>query len=367
VDEARSWADVIESARPEIVARWLERVRSDVARGDQRTQPAQLRDAMDDYLVRLAGALRDDASADISGNAAWKEVAREHALTRVRIGFDIDQLVHEFILLRNTIAEVVTEHGVRPGPGMASRLADLIEAAVAAAVSRYVQARDYQQRRVEAEHVGFITHELRNPLAAATLAAARLTRDIPPDSEQAVTGDRLHRSLTRLAELIDKVLLTERLGAGQVAVQPAEVTLGTIMDDALRAARGEAARKGIVFEARYDATLTVRLDVALTVSAVQNLVDNAVKFTDEGIVDLEVDKTADGLEVHVRDTCPGISHEELSMIFEPFTRGTSNKPGSGLGLAIARQAIEAQGGSIDGESELEEGCHFWITLPVTAH
>jgi signal transduction histidine kinase len=89
-----------------------------------------------------------------------------------------------------------------------------------------------------------------------------------------------------------------------------------------------------------------------------------VKFTDEGSVDVEVEKTNEGIAIHVRDTCPGISPEELSTIFEPFKRGSLNKPGSGLGLAIARQAIEAQGGSIGAESELEDGCHFWIKLPV---
>lgn len=364
MDEAHACADVVESARAEIVARWLEQVKSDVERAGQNVHPTDLRDAIGEYLIRLAEALREDAPADISGHAAWKEVAREHALTRVRIGFDIGQLVHEFILLRNTIATVAIEHGIRPDPTLAKRLADLIEAAIAAAVSKYVQARDYQQRRVEAEHVGFITHELRNPLATATLAATRLTRGIAADDPHVATAERLHRSLKRLAELIDRVLLTERLGAGQVAVRPADVKLATILDDALRAARAEADRKGIAFGVHFDPTLIVRVDGALTVSSIQNLVDNAVKFTDEGSVDVDVQMTDDGLAIHVRDTCPGISPEELSTIFEPFRRGSSNKPGSGLGLAIAKQAVEAQGGQVGAESALEEGCHFWITLPA---
>jgi signal transduction histidine kinase len=363
VDEARACASVIESARTEIVARWMARVKSDVERAGQDVHPTQLRDAIDDYLMRLAEALRDDAPASVSGSAAWKEVAREHALTRVRIGFDIDQLVHEFIVLRNTITEVATENGVCPDPQLAYRLADLIEAAVAAAVARYVQARDYQQRKVEAEHIGFITHELRNPLATAKLSAVRLTRDIAPDAPEAAAADRLHRSLARMGELVDKVLLNERLGAGEITTQPAEVRLETIMEEALRAARGEAARKGITLGVHYDPTVTLSLDPALTVSAVQNLVDNAVKYTDQGFVDVDAEKTDDGIAIHVRDTCPGISREELATIFEPFRRGTSKKPGSGLGLAIARRAIEAQGGTIGAESDLEEGCHFWIKLP----
>jgi len=71
----------------------------------------------------------------------------------------------------------------------------------------------------------------------------------------------------------------------------------------------------------------------------------------------------DGFTVHVRDTCDGISKEEIRTIFEPFNRGTTGKSGTGLGLAIARRAVEAQGGTIQVESGEPSGCHFWITLP----
>jgi signal transduction histidine kinase len=124
-----------------------------------------------------------------------------------------------------------------------------------------------------------------------------------------------------------------------------------------------AARKGIGLGVHYDPAVSLRLDAALTVSALQNLVDNAVKYTDGGFVDVSVETIANGIQIHVRDTCPGISREELSTIFEPFRRGSSTKPGSGLGLAIARHAIEAQGGTIGAESDREDGCHFWIMLP----
>ena len=63
------------------------------------------------------------------------------------------------------------------------------------------------------------------------------------------------------------------------------------------------------------------------------------------------------------DTCEGLSPEELRTIFEPFKRGRSAKGGTGLGLAIARRAVEAQGGSIHGESPGPVGCRFSITLP----
>jgi signal transduction histidine kinase len=69
------------------------------------------------------------------------------------------------------------------------------------------------------------------------------------------------------------------------------------------------------------------------------------------------------LVVDVRDTCQGLSPEELKTIFEPFRRGRTHQAGTGLGLAIARRAVEAQGGNITAESSGTSGCHFQIRLP----
>jgi signal transduction histidine kinase len=101
----------------------------------------------------------------------------------------------------------------------------------------------------------------------------------------------------------------------------------------------------------------------LTASAVQNLVDNAVKFTDHGEVTFVVEPRDGDVVFHVRDSCAGIDEDDLRLIFEPFRRGHSGKAGTGLGLAIARHAVESQGGTIHVESTPGVGCHFWFILP----
>jgi signal transduction histidine kinase len=71
----------------------------------------------------------------------------------------------------------------------------------------------------------------------------------------------------------------------------------------------------------------------------------------------------------MRDTCIGISPEELKTIFEPFKRGAAGRlssSGTGLGLAIARRAVRAQGGDMGAESPGHSGCHFWLSLPKQA-
>lgn len=91
--------------------------------------------------------------------------------------------------------------------------------------------------------------------------------------------------------------------------------------------------------------------------------ENGIKYTDRGIVSLQVERHEDHMTVHVRDTCPGLSAEELAVIFEPFRRGRSAKQGSGLGLAIVKQAVAALGGEVQAESPGDRGCHFWFTIP----
>jgi signal transduction histidine kinase len=121
-----------------------------------------------------------------------------------------------------------------------------------------------------------------------------------------------------------------------------------IVEPATAVARRSAVAKGLAFAVRFEAKRRVRVDPDLTRSALQNLVDNAVKYTDAGGVEVAIGATDAVWSIHVRATCPGLSCEELVTIFKPYRRGSTRKQGTGLGLAIARRAIEAQGGHAPG-------------------
>ena len=224
-----------------------------------------------------------------------------------------------------------------------------------------MDARDIEARRKQAENIGFLTHELRNPLTAAAMTVVKLRKHVASEDVRLV--DVLDRNLRRLNELIDSVLLTEKLEAGEVAVNSVDVKLAPVIEAAVEAARKVAEAKQLQFHTSYDPGMTARIDPGLTRSAIANLADNAVKYTDAGEVDIVVKDRPDHLAVSVRDSCPGISSEELQTIFEPFKRGNNAKAGTGLGLAIARRAVEAQGGSIRAELAGAGGCRFSITLP----
>jgi signal transduction histidine kinase len=353
-------ADLIDAHREEIIARWVTEVHARIAAG---VDSAQLRNAMPDYLRRLALALRTGAEPLLrtSGSTVWAEVAREHALTRVRLGFDIDQLVLEFTVLRQVLFAVSREKVAALDAWQSAAIADLVEAAIAVAVKSYVEARDYGARQREAKHIAFLTHELRNPLSAARLAAANLRGIAPGDSGRLL--DLLDRNIGRVASLIDNVLHAERLQAGKIEPRLVDVSLGDLLATPVGSAKMAADARGQRLAASYDPELLLRIDPSLATSAVINVLDNALKYSDPGEIRLTMEVSDAAVTIHVVDNCPGLSEAELAIIFEPFERGYTKKPGSGIGLAVARRALEAQGGSIGAESPGERGCHFWITLP----
>ncbi len=363
-DHRERLANVIARRAKDIEERWLEKVRADLP--VRKLSPSELRDSMPEYLVRLAESLRQSDSAEEGGSASWANVAREHAETRVRLGFDIDQLVREFVLLRRVLFDIIEEEGVAVDFRQGARLADLIEGAIEAAVQSYVKSRDCELRKREAEHVAFITHELRNPLTTAILGANQLRRPSTSRVEQGQLLDIIDRNLRRLSDLIEGVLLVEK-SVHEIKPELTVTSLGQLLAATLPAAKLAAEAKNVRLETRFDPDLVVQVDPKLSTSAIDNVVQNALKYTDRGEIRLVVEDHGNEVVLHVYDSGSGIDEEDMRRLFEPFHRGASTKPGSGLGLAIARRAVEAQGGTIHGESKKDEGSHFWLSLPKPRH
>jgi len=149
---------IIENQREEIEQLWLERVQRDIVKTPG-LELTQLRDGMPDYLIALSKALRGSKSTGESlgerGESAWVQVARDHGITRVRIGFDITQLIHEFVVLRRVISEVAKKYDPEL-VGAEPLLTELLDSAITVAVQAYVDARDYEARRTQAANIAFL-------------------------------------------------------------------------------------------------------------------------------------------------------------------------------------------------------------------
>jgi signal transduction histidine kinase len=221
---------------------------------------------------------------------------------------------------------------------------------------------------LRADFVSLVSHELRSPMAAVIGAARTLQgrwRELTPEQREAflaLIGDET----SRLARLIDDVLDTSRIEAGTFSFSFSDVDLAELLRDVVAAA--ECAQDEVKLTAELGTLPHVRGDRERLRQVIQNLVDNAVKYSSAGgEVRVRAVPGNGHVLIDVVDEGPGIALEDRELIFEKFGRssGGTAKPGTGLGLFIARSIAEAHGGSLDVESVFERGSVFRLELPAS--
>jgi signal transduction histidine kinase len=313
-----------------------------------------LRASLGEYLLGLAAALRRGVEPLQAAALAWQSVSTRHRLSGAG-RLPLEQVIAQLAALRRAINVVAPD-------AQHDLIADLIDATVAQAASSYIHQRDREARQVRADHIGFVTHELRNPLTAAMVAASRL-RPEDPQTEWAPAAALVQRSLKRVSALIETFLAAERFDAEQIHPHTVDVLIGEIVGSATVTAERVAHRPEVLVSTTLDPVVVVRVDPTLTIAALQNVITNALQCSDKGTVTVASEERGDRLILHVRDNCEGISPEAAARMFEPFFGSHPGKVIPGLGLALARRVMEEQGGSIDVETEPGGGCHFLIVLP----
>jgi signal transduction histidine kinase len=220
---------------------------------------------------------------------------------------------------------------------------------------------------LRADFVSLVSHELRSPMAAVIGSARTLQqrwRELRPDQREAFLAV-IADETTRLSALVGDVLDTSRIESGTFGYTFSDVDLAEILRDSTAAA--EIGQDEVRLASELPTTLPhVRGDAERLRQLVDNLISNAVKYSDAG-AEVRVQAQVDNgqVVVRVRDTGPGIATEHQSQIFEKFGRaGGSAKPGTGLGLFLARSFAEAHGGTLTVESLPGEGATFTLKLPV---
>ncbi len=229
--------------------------------------------------------------------------------------------------------------------------------------------------QMQIDFVANASHELRTPLSTIRAAVETLLSNEPPPEDPGVL-DCLHiieRQATRLSALVSDLLSLARLDSGAV-YQPQPVSLGQIrrhLED--RFATQLAARElHWAVETELPPHDTFILQPQLLDLALENLVENAIKFTEPGgRVCLCARRTAGGVEFEVTDTGCGIPEEDQSRVFERFyqverARAASPLRGTGLGLSIVRQAVAAMGGTVRLHSRLGAGTTVTLRIPQPA-
>jgi signal transduction histidine kinase len=257
------------------------------------------------------------------------------------------------------------EHALRLERAVADATRELREANRALATSNLELL---ETDRVRETLVANVTHDLRTPLTAIKGAADNLLDHIAgalsADQREYVEIVRDHA--TRLTGTVNELLQAAHLQAGQVELRAESLDVHAVVEEVAAGLEPLARERHIQLEVR-GRPARVAADREKLRRAVENLVSNAIKFSDEtGQVTVEVALADDAVEVSVRDTGHGIPADELPRLFERFYRGSAKKPGTGLGLSIARNLVRLHGGDITVTSEVNRGSEFRVRLPREA-
>jgi two-component system, OmpR family, sensor kinase len=210
-----------------------------------------------------------------------------------------------------------------------------------------------QQRRFIAD----AAHELRTPITAISLQAENLDPvELPPGARERL--DALKSGTRRTRHLLEQLLALARQDAERAPSAVETMSLDAIAKGVAADLLPQAAARDIDLGFKMAEDVSLKGDALSLMSAVRNLVENAVKFTpDGGRVDLAVYKKHGMAILEVEDTGPGIAPDELPRIFEPFFRGQRpTGDGSGLGLSIVKRIVERYAGSVVVENIADRDC-----------
>jgi len=223
--------------------------------------------------------------------------------------------------------------------------------------------------RAKSEFLSHMSHELRTPLNGILGYSQILLRGSQPVEQQQNSLAAIISCGDHLLSLINDVLDLSKIEAGRLEVDQEPFDLSKLIKGVADIVQERARAKALPFlvEVSPEVQRGIVSDPAKVRQILVNLLNNAVKFTDEGNVTLIVAEQPQAvLRLEVSDTGRGIAAEEIDAIFDPFKQMEAGKAagGTGLGLAITRQLTEALGGAINVKSELGKGSVFVVTLPL---
>lgn len=369
--------DFLTNNRTELVLRCREKV---ALRPQRAATAAQLHNGVPMFLDQLIRTLEAEQSHDsiksceISGSAGGTalsssevgETAAQHGLELLRLGFSVDQVVHDYGDLCQSITDLAFERDVPFEVDEFRTMNRCLDNAIADAVTEFTYQRDFVTANKQAmevnERLGFFAHELRNALSTATLAFTAIKAGSMPLT--GATGAVLERSLVALRTLIDRSLAEVRITAGKTSIRDV-FSLANFITELKNTARLEADSLGCVLTVTpVDPLLALDADRDQIFAAAGNLLSNAFKFTHpQTEITLNAYAAAHLIHIDIKDHCGGLHLANPENMFSSFTQHAHDRSGLGLGLSIARRSVEENNGKLSVRDVPGIGCVFTITLP----
>ena len=229
--------------------------------------------------------------------------------------------------------------------------------------------------KAKSEFLANVSHEMRTPLNAIHGMCELMIAEPPPEPH-ASRARLAHDAVKILAATIDDLLDLAKIEAGRMTLDPIVTDVRALFSESLSLLAPQASLKGLALELTVaeEVPALLRVDPLRLRQVVSNLLNNALKFTEQGSarVDVSAEPLREGrvlLQVAVRDTGIGIALDAQARLFNPFSQAdastTRRYGGTGLGLAISRRLVEAMGGEIGLESAPGAGSLFWFRVPLT--
>ena len=235
----------------------------------------------------------------------------------------------------------------------------------------YEELRELEAMRDSLVHM--IVHDMRSPLTAMH-GYLELLEMMDGDGLSDKGADFLHQvrnSTDTLIEMVSDLLDVNKMESGEMPLSPEECDLAALAREATSKLSSLKGARVLSVHAPEEAEI-VKCDPGLILRVIQNLLGNALKFTpDGGSVQAAIRPGEESVRVVVQDTGPGVPPEYHEKIFEKFgqveMREQKQKHSTGLGLTFCKLAVEAHGGQIGVDSEVDKGSTFWFELPLTAN
>jgi signal transduction histidine kinase len=365
----RKLADLLHRNQRALLATWRQEVRRLPAA--RSLDVPTLNDHIPDVLEELADALTSGETQSVM-ELQLEDSPKVHGRERFRAGFDIVEVVAEYNIIQELVQTLAEQNGVDSGGDVSRIMNRVFDRAIAAAVDTFARQKTLEIQQRREEHLAFIMHDLKTPLAAMQTARMLLRRSLPESVQSGAVGNMLElieRNAARLEALL-KVATQEQYNIAvstsrEMRVERRELDLWILVEGLLRDLSALAENSPVRIVNSVPTDLTIFADGMLLGQVFQNLLSNALRYTTQGQIVIGAQSIDDGQTVRcwVSDTGAGIEPERLGRVFDKLETDADRKGGLGLGLAIVKQVVEAHGGQVFVESELGAGSTFTFLIP----
>lgn len=320
---------------------------------------AALKDHLSPQLLRIGEQMANLVSAETPEDN-WKVFDRMDPEARVDQNIPIEEVVMEYSLALDVLRQWIKDQRLEPSFDEYTYLFQNIFELAAESVRRYQSFRQEQVNLERSRYLAGLTHQMRTPISTLMMQMQILER------QREITPSFINmcqRNLKRLSMMVNTVMRLERFKPHEIPVRPQHIFPARLIDQSMDDYQPEARHKGLRLEVDVDRTLDMHIDPDLFLDVLGNLIDNAVKYTNEGFIRVEMRSVSESNEVlfTVSDSGPGIAPDRQAGLLAPVSPGELS--GAGIGLHVAQRAVTAMGGSIGIDSSLSQGAAIWFRLP----